>query len=42
MRKVVARQHFPEFTDLNHEIDGIYFVSNRQLKQPLTFEHPKV
>jgi len=29
MRKVIATQHFFEFPDLNSEIDGIYFVSNR-------------
>ena len=32
MRKVIATQHFFEFPDLNSEIDGIYFVSNRQQK----------
>jgi len=32
MRKVIATQHFFEFPDLNSEIDGIYFVSNRQTK----------
>ena len=32
MRKVIATQHFFEFPDLNSEIDGIYFVSNRQKK----------
>jgi len=32
MRKVIATQHFFEFPDLNSEIDGIYFVSNRHKK----------
>ena len=38
MRKVIATQHFFEVPDLNSEIDGIYFVSNRQAKNTIRLD----
>ena len=41
MRKVIATQHFFEFPDLNSEIDGIYFVSNRQHETTIVIRTPR-